>query len=574
MARGGEQMGMYEKKYLDELREAFEAWEKKHKDEFGKERKSEFISEGEIPVKRLCTPLDLAEKGFDYLKDLGFPGDYPFERGITATMGRSQPMILAQYSGYGSPEESNKLWKAMIAAGATSMTVAYDLPSQLGVDSDNPRAEGEVGRTGCAMYSQKDWEIALDGIDLNKVMVNQVYNAPAIFGVANHLTLAEKQGVSFSEVRGACQNDTLKEYYARGNYIFPPAQSMRLVGDILAYCGKHAPRYNPTQVCGIHQAEMGATPVHEIAFALADAIAYIQAAVARGIDVDLIAPGMMFVTGIRHFDFFEQIAKHRAARRIYAKIMKERFKAKKPESQMMRFRTATGGMSCYKEEYLNNIARGAIGALAAAMVGVQSFYMTCYDEQFGIPTKEAIITSLQTSRVAAFETGCSDVVDPLAGSYYVEYLTSELEERIWQELEDIDRRGGAVKCIESGYFHRTIAQDAYKWQKRFESGELIRVGVNAYKTEAVTDRPMMIYRSDPGEEKKRKTAIAELRKKRDNTRVKKALDEIKAVAGLEPTAENNLFPPVLEATKYYATVGEVCDALREVWGEYLEPAVF
>ncbi len=563
---------MQEKKFLSELREAYEEWEKKHQAEFNKERKSEFVSEGEIPVNRVYTPLDMEEKGFDYQKELGFPGDYPFVRGITATMGRSQPMILAQYSGYGSPEESNKLWKSMIAAGATSMTIAYDLPSQLGSDPDSPKAEGEVGRTGCSISSQREWEIALDGINLSKLMVNQVYNAPAIFGIANHLILAEKQGIPFSEVRGACQNDTLKEYYSRGNYIFPPAQSIRLVGDILAYCGKYAPRYNAAQVCGIHQAEMGATTVHEIAFALADAIAYLQAAVGRGIDVDLIAPSMMFVTSIRHYDFFEQIAKHRAARRIWAKIMKERFKAKKPESQMIRFRTAIGGSCFYKEEYLNNIARGALGGIAAAMVGVQSFYMTCYDEAFGIPTKEAIITSLQTSRVAAFETGCSDVVDPLAGSYYVESITSELEEKILEELETIDKRGGAVKCIEDGYFHRVIAQDAYKWQKRFESGELIRVGVNTFKTGMAEDRPMRIYRSDPKEENKRRTAMAELRKKRDNNKVKKALDEIKTIASLEPTAQNNLFPPVLEAARCYGTVGEVCDVLRQAWGEYREAA--
>jgi len=567
-------MDMYNKKYLDEMREAFEEWEKKHQDEFGKERKSEFISEGETPVKRVYTPLDLAEKGFDYLKDLGLPGDYPFTTGITATMGRSMPMIVSQYAGFGSPEESNKLWKAMVDAGTPSILMAYDLPSQVGLDPDHPKAEGEVGRIGCSLSSQRDWEVAWDGIDLSKLMVNEVYNAPAIFAIANHLILAEKQGIPSSEVRGAIQNDTLKEYYARGNYIFPPDQSMRLVGDTLSYCAQHAPKYIPLQVCSVHQSEMGANAVHEMAFALADGFAYIQAAVDRGIDVDLIAPGIMMITAFRCVDFFEQIAKHRATRKIWAKVMKERFKAKKPESQGLRFYAPSGGTNFTKEEYLNNIARGAIGALGAVLSGAQFFFMTGYDEQYGIPTREAILNATQTGRVATYETGCSDVVDPLAGSYYVEHLTSELEEKIWHELEEVDRRGGVIKCIEDGYFHRAIIQDGYKWLKRYESGEITRVGANAFKTGAAEDRPMRVFRTNPEEEQKRRASIAELRKKRDNTKVKKALDEIKAVARLEPTAENNLFPPVIEAARCYATVGEVCDALREVWGEYREPPVF
>jgi len=565
---------MYNQKYLDELREAFEEWERKHEDEFGEERKSEFTTENETPVKRLYTPLDLAKKGFDYLKSLGFPGEYPFTRGVIATMGRSQPMIVSQYAGFGTPEESNKLWKDMVAAGTPSILMAYDLPSQLGLDPDNPKAKGEVGRVGCSISSQRDWEIAWDGIDLSKLMVNEVYNAPAIFAIANHLILAEKQGIPATEVQGAIQNDTLKEYYARGNYIFPPSQSMRLVGDTLSYCAQHTPKYIPLQVCSTHLLDIGAIPVHEMAFALADGFAYIQAAIDRGIDVDFIAPGIMFITQIRHIDFFEHIAKHRAARRIYAKVMKERFKAKKPESQMMRLYTPTGATSFTKEEYVNNIARGAIGALGAVLTGCQFFFMTGYDEGFGIPTREAIITSTQTARVATYETGCSDVVDPLAGSYYVEYLTSELEERIWKELEEIDRMGGAVRCIEDGYFRRVMAQDAYEWQRKYERGEIIRVGVNAFKTEAAADRPMRIFRTDPKEEKRRRTAIAELRQKRDNAKVRRALDEVKAVARLEPTAENNLVPPVIEAARCYATVGEVCDTLREVWGEYQEPSVF
>jgi len=319
---------------------------------------------------------------------------------------------------------------------------------------------------------------------------------------------------------------------------------------------------------------MGASTVHEIAFALADGFAYIQAAVDGGIDVDLIAPGIMMITGLRCSDFFEQIAKHRATRKIYARVMKERFKAKKPQSIGLKFYAPTGGPGFTKEEYLNNIARGAIGALGSVLAGAQFFFMTGYDEQYGIPTQEAIINATQTARVATYETGCSDVVDPMAGSYFMETLTTELEEKIWEELERIDKRGGVVRCIEDGYFHRAIAQDAYTWQKRYESGELLKVGVNAFQTEAGMDRPMRIFRTNPEEENRRRESITELKKKRDNAVVKTALDEIKALAMLEPKVENNLVPPVIEAARCYATVGEVCDALREVWGEYREPPLF
>ncbi len=565
---------MYDKKYMDELRVAFEEWQKKHKDEFTRERKVDFSTENGTPVKRVYTPLDLEDKGFNYVKDLGLPGEFPFTRGVTATMGRTMPMVVSQYAGFGSPEESNKLWKAMAAAGTPSILMAYDLPSQLGLDPDHPKAEGEVGRIGCSISSQRDWEIAWDGIDLRKLMVNEVYNAPAIFAVANHLILAEKQGIAGHEIRGAIQNDTLKEYYSRGNYIFPPAQSMRLVGDTLSYCAEHAPKYIALQVCSVHQSEMGANAVHEMAFALADGFAYLQAAVDRGIDIDLIAPGIMMITAFRTVDFFEQIAKHRATRKIWAKVIKERFKAKKPESLGLRFYAPAGGTNFTKEEYLNNIARGAIGSLGAVLSGAQYFFMTGYDEQFGIPTREAILNATQTARIATYETGCSDVVDPMAGSYYMESLTAEMEEMIRKELDEIDKRGGAIKCIESGYFHRAIIQDGYKWLRKYEKGEITRVGANAFKTGMAADKPMNIFRTNTAEEQRRRASVAELRKRRDNSRVKKALDEVKATARLEATARNNLMPSVIEAARCYTTVGEVCDALREIWGEYREPSIF
>jgi len=568
-------MKLFEKKALDELREAFEEWEKKCQDEFGKERKSEFLTESGITLKRVYTPLDLAERDFDYLKDLGLPGEYPYTRGNTSTMYRSQLWRPSAYSGHADPEESNKLWKAQIAAGQKMISIAHDLPCQLGLDPDNPKAEGEVGRVGVSLVTRKDWEIAFDGIDFNQVGVYQILNAPTIVGLANHIVLAEKRGMSPAEVIGIQQGDTLKEYMSRGNYIYPVAEAIRLVGDALAYVGNYMPHYQAITVCGVHQSEKGANNIHEAAFALADAFAYLQAAVDRGIDIDRIAPGVMFLPGSDHYVFWEEIAKLRAMRKIYAKVMRERFKAKKPESLQCRLYAAEGGTSLHKEQYLNNIGRITLAAFAAAISGCDLMDSRTYDEQFGIPTIEAGVNSIRCQNVVAYETGVGDTVDPLAGSYFIETLTLETEERIWKELEEIDRRGGIVQCLEIGYPQRVIAEDAYKWQKAFENDELKRVGVNIFRSaEGEEDKPMRIYRVNPALEAKRKAAVAEVKKKRDNAKVKKALDEVKTIARAEATAENNLIPPVIDAMRAYATLGEVCDALREVWGEYREPSIF
>jgi len=567
-------MKLFEKKALDELKEAFEAWEKKHGDEFKTERKT-FVTESGIPIKRVYTPLDLAEKGFDYLKDLGLPGEYPYTRNNKATGYRSKLWGITAYGGKALPEESNELWKAQVAAGADTISVAYDLPCQLGLDPDNPKAKGEVGRTGISMVTQKDWEIAYDGIDYNKVGVYQVFNAPAIVGFANHIVLGERRGIGLKELRGILQNDVLKEYMARGNYIFPPANSIRLTGDILAYVGEYMPRYQGTTVCGVHQSERGANNIHELVLAIANAIAYVEAAVERGVDIDRVAPGVMFFPGCDHYVFWEEIAKFRAHRRMWAKVMKERFKAKRPESLQCRLYAAEGGTSLHREQYLNNLGRISLSALVGALSGCELIDSRAYDEQYGIPTTEAQVTSVRLQNVVAYETGVDDTVDPLAGSYYVEWLTKETEERAWQELEEIDKRGGIARCIETGYAQRLIAQDAYVWQKRFESDELKRVGVNVFQSAAGEEvKPVRIYRTDPAVEAKRKEAVAEVKKKRDNAKVKKTLDEITSLARLEATAENNLVPPVIEAARCYATVGEICDALREAWGEYHEPSIF
>jgi len=567
-------MELFEKKALDELKEAFEAWEKKHQDEFKTERKT-FVTESGIPIKRVYTPLDLAERGFDYLKDLGLPGEYPYTRNNKATGYRSKLWGASAYGGKALPEESNELWKAQVEAGAGMLSMAYDLPCQLGLDPDNPKAEGEVGRIGVSIVTQKDWEVAFDGIDLRKVGAYQVLNAPTIVGLANHIVLAESRGMNISEVVGLQQNDVLKEYMARGNYIFPPTQSIRLTSDILSYVGEYMPRYQATTVCGVHQSERGANSIHEAAFALANAFTYLQAGVDRGVDIDKLAPGVMFLPGGYHNVFWEEITKLRAMRRIYAKVLRDQFKAKKPESLQCRLFAAQGGTSLHREQYLNNIGRITLAALAAAIAGCEFIDCRAYDEQFGIPTTEAQVTSVRLQNVVAYETGVDDTVDPLAGSYYVEWLTMETEERVWKELEAIDKRGGIVQCIETGYAQRVIAEDAYVWQKRFERDELKRVGVNIFQSAAgEEEKPVRIYRSDPAVETKRKDAVAEVKKKRDNAKVKRALGEITSLARLEATSENNLVPSVIEATRCYATVGEVCDALREVWGEYREPSIF
>ncbi len=395
-------MELFAKKALDETREALREWEKKHEAEFKNERKT-FATESGIPIKRVYTPLDLAEKGFDYLRDIGLPGEFPYTRGNSATGYRSKLWGITVYSGKPSLAESNKQWKAMVEAGAAIISVAYDLPCQLGLDPDNPKAEGEVGRVGVSMVTQKDWQVAFDGIDLNKVGIYQVFNAPAIVGLANHIALVESRGAKVNDVAGMQQNDVLKEYVARGNFIFPPAQSIRLAGDMLFYVGEYMPRYQATTVCGYHQAEKGANRVHEAAFALADAFAFIQAATDRGVDVDRVAPGVMFFPYGDHRGLFEEVAKLRAMRRIYGKVLKDRFKAKKPESLKCRLYGASGGTSLAREQYLNNIGRLTLAAFACALAGCEFIDSRTYDEGYGIPTQEACVNAVRNQNVVAYE---------------------------------------------------------------------------------------------------------------------------------------------------------------------------
>ncbi len=564
---------MYDKRVVDELKEAVREWERKHESEFKTERKA-FATESGIPVKRVYTPLDLEERGFDYLKHLGLPGEYPYTRNNSSTGYRSRLWTISHYSGHATAEECNKMWKEQVKSGAKIVSAAYDLPSQLGIDADDPKAEGEVGRVGVSISSQRDWEVAWDGIDFSSVGPYGAFNALAIVSLAAHINTAEKQGVAQKDMLGIMQNDTLKEFMARGNYIFPPVPSMRLVADTLYYTGTHMPKYQAITVCGVHQSEKGANCIHEAAFALADAFAYLQAAVDMGVDVDVVAPGIMFLPGCDHYVFWEEIAKLRAMRLIYSKVLKERFKAKKPASMQCRIYAAGGGTALYREQYLNNIARSTLATMVGAFSGCELIDVRAYDEQYGIPSEEATVNTIRFINVVQRETGVTDTVDPLGGSYFVESLTMDTEEKIWEELAEIDRQGGIVKCIETGYCQRIMAQDGYRWLRAFERGEIERVGVNIFRSEGEEAKPVQIYRADPKVEDIRKAQVAELRKKRDNEKVKKALDEVKAVARLEAKPQNNLVPPIREACKAYATVGEIARILKEVWGEYRESSIF
>jgi len=562
---------VFDKLCLQDLKSALDEWEATNQQDFAREKNKQFATESGIPIGRVYTPLDLAERGFDYLKDVGFPGAYPFTRSISPVGYRDGVWRSSQYSGRPTPEETNALWKTQIAAGQSQVYIAYDLPSQLGYDPGHAMAEGEVGRVGISMCSLRDWEVAFDGIDIGKTFVSQVNNAVAIAAVACHLALAEKRGVPLSQLPGSCQNDILKEYTSRGNYVFPPAPGMRLAIDTVAYCGLHVPNYMPMTVSFNHQAQVGAHPVHHIAFALGNAFAYYQYAMDRGLDIDKLAPGIMFLGAIGHHDFFEEIAKYRAMRKIYARVMKDRFHAKKLSSLAAKFLGGACGTDMYREQYLNNIARGAIAALVGALAGIQICDLRAYDEQYGIPTNDAILTALRTQQVVFYESGVADSVDPLGGSYFVESLTLDLERKIEEELERIDRQGGVLPGIENGYFRRLMAEDAMNLYKRFERGDMTRVGVNRFQSEKENQRPTTVYRSDPKLEGKRVADVKELKLNRDNRKVAKALGAVKDLALAKATADNNMMPVMLEAVKAYATYGEICDVLRDVWGEYREP---
>lgn len=523
------------------------------------ERKKEFHTDSGIPVERFYTPEDL--KDWDYLEKLGFPGDYPFTRGVQPTMYRGRLWTMRQYAGFGTAKETNERFRFLLEQGQTGLSVAFDLPTQMGYDSDHPLAEGEVGRVGVAIDSLEDMEIVFEGIPLDKVSTSMTINAPAAILLAMYQAVGEKQGVDARKLRGTVQNDILKEYVARGTYIFPPEPSMRLVTDIFEYCSQNIPSWNTISISGYHIREAGSTAAQEIAFTLANGIAYVQAAIDKGLDVDEFAGRLSFFFN-SHMNFFEEIAKFRAARRLWARIMKERFGAKKEKSMMLRFHTQTAGCSLTAQQPDNNIVRTAMEALAAVLGGTQSLHTNSKDEALALPSEEAVRTALRTQQIIAYETGVADTIDPLAGSYFIEKLTDEIEALAIDYIRKIDDMGGAVKAIENGFMQREIQESAYRYQREIESKERLVVGVNCFESEE--EPPQNLLKVDPAIGESQKKRLEELKARRDGVAVSKALEKVEEAA----RGQDNLVVPIFHAVKSYATIGEICDVLRGVFGIY------
>ena len=523
------------------------------------ERKSAFTTSSGIPVAILYTPADVA--GLDYLRDIGFPGEFPFTRGVQPTMYRSRLWTMRQYAGFGTAEESNARYRYLLEQGQTGLSIAFDLPTQIGYDSDHPLAEGEVGRVGVAVDSLEDMETLFRGIPLDKVSTSMTINSTAAILVAMYIAVAEKQGVQRALLRGTIQNDILKEYAARGTYIFPPRPAMRIVTDIVSFCSREIPRWNTISVSGYHIREAGSTAVQELAFTLADGIAYVEAAIAAGLDVDFFAPRISFFFNA-HNNFFEEVAKFRAARRMWARIMRERFGADDPRSLTLRFHAQTGGSTLTAQQPDNNIVRITIQALAAVLGGAQSLHTNSRDEALCLPAEESVRTALRTQQIIAEESGVAETVDPLGGSYYVEHLTNQIEQEARAYLREIDGMGGALKAIENGYIQREIQTSAYEYQKMVERTEQIVVGLNQYTSDS--EGAGGLLRVTPETEEKQRRTLARLKASRDRGALTRALDAVEQAA----RGAENLMPPILAAVKSYATVGEICDRLRAVFGEY------
>jgi methylmalonyl-CoA mutase N-terminal domain/subunit len=524
------------------------------------ERRAEFVNTSGIPVARVYTPLDMQE--FDYLQQLGMPGQYPYTRAVQPTAYRGRFWTMRQYAGFGTAEETNERYHFLLKSGQTGLSVAFDLPTQIGYDSDHELARGEVGKVGVAIDSLWDMERLFQGIPLDQVSTSMTINSPCAVILAMYLAVAEKQGVGFDKLRGTVQNDILKEYPARGTYIFAPRPSMRIITDIFAYCTKEVPQWNTISISGYHIREAGSTAVQEVAFTLANGIAYVEAAIDAGLKVDEFGPRLSFFFN-SHLDFLEEIAKFRAARRLWAKIMKERFKAADPRSLMLRFHTQTAGCSLTAQQPLNNIMRTAFEAMAAVLGGTQSLHTNSFDEAWALPSELAVQVALRTQQVIAYETAVADTVDPLAGSYYLEYLTDQIEARAKDYIEQIDRMGGAVAAIEKGFIQKEIGDSAYRYQREIEKGERIVVGLNKFQAEK-EEKPTGLLVVDPAVGDRQEARIKELKSTRDQNVVQQALAQLKTAA----EGTDNLMPPILNAVKALATLGEICDTLRAVWGEY------
>jgi len=531
------------------------------------ERKEEFRSmSGEFPVNRLYTPLDI--EGHDYLEKIGFPGSYPFTRGIHPAMYRGQLWGMVQYSGFGTPEQTNQRYKYLFSIGTNRLSMAFDLPHQIGHDSDHPLAKDEVGRVGVSVNTLRDMEILFDGIPMDKTTTSMTVNAQSAVTLAMYIAAAEKQGVAPHQLSGTIQNDIIKEYAARGTYIFPPEPSLRLITDVVSYCARNIPRWNAISVTGYHFREAGATACQEIGFMLADAIEYCRAITRRtGLVFDEFAPRITFLL-TSHSDFFEEVAKFRAVRRMWAKIAREWFGAQKPASMMFKFLAGYAGATYTAQQALNNVVRGALQTFAAVLGGAQICYPAAYDEALGLQTEESVKLSQRTVHIIAEETGVTNTVDPMGGSYYLESLTDRIEERTWEIIHTIESMGGALEAVKKGYYQEEIRKSAYEYQRKIDNGELVVVGVNKYAEEEQI--PYTGHVVDPEVERLQIQRLHQVRQERDNLTAQKCLDELRRVAG----SDENLMPHILDAVRAYCSIGEICQVLREVFGEYEPGGLF
>jgi len=552
---------MFDKEKMTQIKEGNDAFEAKNQEALKKrpERQEKFYTGSGDEVNRLYTPVDIED--FDYNTELGFPGSYPYTRGVQPTMYRGRLWTMRMYAGFATAEESNKRYKYLIEQGSMGLSVAFDLPTQIGYDSDHSLSEGEVGKVGVAIDSLADMEVLFDGIPLDKVSTSMTINAPASVLLAMYIAVGEKQGVSADKLRGTIQNDILKEYIARGTYIFPTEPSMRLITNIFEYCSKEVPKWNTISISGYHIREAGSTAAQEVGFTLADGIAYVDAAIKAGLDVDSFAPRLSFFFNA-HNDLLEEVAKFRAARRLWAKIMKERFGAKHPKSMQLKFHTQTGGSTLTAQQPENNIVRVAIQTLAAVLGGTQSLHTNSKDEALALPTEDSVRVALRTQQIVAYESGVTNTVDPLAGSYYIEAKTKEIEDKAMEYIKKIDEIGGAPRAIDMGYIQQEIMDAAYQYQKEVESNDRIVVGMNKFQIEE--EAPKGLLRVDPSVGELQKEKLAKLRSERDNEAVKEKLEALrKACEG-----DDNLMPFILDAVRVYATLGEICGVMREVFGEY------
>ncbi len=562
----GTQPSLFSEEALAELSRVVHGWEEGPlaKALQRSPERSEGFNTSSLDVARLYTPLDIAD--LDYERDLGFPGEYPFTRGVQPTMYRGRLWTMRQYAGFGTAEESNQKFRYLLSQGQTGLSVAFDLPSQLGYDSDDPMAIAEVGQVGVAIDSLYDMETLFAEIPLDKVSTSMTINAPAAVMLAMYLAAGEKQGVPAEKLRGTVQNDVLKEYVARGTYIFPPGPSVRLAADVMAFCAREVPLWNTISVSGYHIRDAGSTAAQEIGFTFANACAYIEAALARGLEIDEFAPRISWIFNT-HNHFFEEVAKYRALRRLWARLLKERYGATNPRSMMLRTHSQTGGSTLVAQQPENNIVRAAIQALAAVTGGVQSIALSCFDEALALPTDEAQRIALRTQQIIAHETGAADTVDPFAGSYYVEHLTNDLERQAVAIMAEVESMGGSVAAIESGWMQNQIADASWRHQQRVDEGEEVVVGVNDYREGG--DQPQTIFSVD------RRLVDEQLSRLEHHRRERDAEAVATAVAGLKAACEGdvNLLPPILDAVRAYATLGEICGAMREVFGEYRPPTV-